>query len=205
MIALRSYAWFRSLRWGRSNPGAVLWWLCSPLGQFIIIDEYRFQYADPSEVAAEVKRRDALLRMTDRARYTAAEPKLWEVDRGPTIAESFMRAGLPLLKSSSDRIQGWNATSALLKQAVTIAGELQPALVVASSCALLIRQLPTLREGKTEHEDLDRSVDAALVEALRIGVMSRPASSAVHTPEPGEGTMGYALRRAREESASESF
>src|SRR4051812_16420715 len=46
MIALRSYAWFRSLRWGRSNPGAVLWWLCSPFGQFIIIDEYRFQYAD---------------------------------------------------------------------------------------------------------------------------------------------------------------
>lgn len=201
MIALRSWSWFRSLRWGRSNPGAVLWWLCSPFGQFLIIDEYRFQYADPAEVAAEIARKDRALGLTSPARYTAAEPELWDTDRGPTIAELFSRANLPLMKSSSKRVQGWNATSALLKQTVTINGVSQPALVVSSQCALLIRLLPTLREGKADREDLDKSVDTALVESLRIGVMSRPAAASIYTTEPGEGTVGYELQKAREESA----
>lgn len=188
------------MRWGRNAPGAVLWWICAPNGQNVIMDEFRFQHLDPSEVALVVKQRDAAMRMTTPARYMAAEPRLWDVDRGVTIAELFSRSGLAMSKSSDDRVQGWNATSSLMKATVLEpdSGVPLPALVVSTRCVQLIRMLPLLREGKTNKEDLDASVDACLAEALRVGVMSRPSPTVLTTPAWRPDQMGYALQQARE-------
>lgn len=208
----RQFAWFRSMRWGRNAPGAVLWWICSPIGQNIIIDEFKFQHADPAEVAQVIRERDAALGMCDAnkqktsARYLAAEPELWEVDRGPTIAELFARAGIPMVKSSSDRVQGWNQLAAEIKRTVTDPRQPnespQPALVIAARCTMLKRSLPLLREGKTKKEDIEPTPDACLVEALRIGIMSRPSPTVVGPLTPPPGTLGYELQEAREHAAS---
>ncbi len=206
----RDFAWFRSLKWGRSNAGACLWWICSPIGQFAVVDELRFQHADPSEVVELIRAKDAALGMKmpddspNPARYTAAEPKLWLVDRGPSIAELFARAQLPLMRSSDDRVQGWNVLSSLMKQSTVDPRDPDvklPALVIAQTCPQLRRSLPLLREGKTNHEDLDANTDAPFVEALRIGAMSRPSATEVQPLKPGPGTMGHALEQARNEAA----
>lgn len=214
MIVSRDWSWFRSLRWGRNQPGAVLWWACSPIGQYVIVDEWKFQQLDPPEVVANIRAHDFALRMKEPARYCAAEPKLWEIDNphSPTLAEMFARAGLPLFMSSGDRVQGWNTLSALLKQTTTdprIDGDLpRPALVIAESCAQLRRMIPLLREGQgagaNAKEDIDTKTDAAMVEALRIGAMSRPSKTALAEKRPEVGMMGHALERARRESTDSS-
>ena len=213
MIVSRSYAWFRSLRWNRSQFGAVLWWTCSPIGQLVIVDEFRFQQMGPAEVAAEIRRKDAELgmRLADNSenlpRYTAAEPKLWDVDRGPTVAELFARAGCPLTKSSADRVQGWNVLSSAMQQTVSDPqrpGVALPLLVVAENCTQLRRLIPLLREGQgtgqQAKEDIDTKTESALVEALRIGIMSRPSATEVEALTPKVGTMGHALQQARDDS-----
>lgn len=188
-----------------------MWWLCSPIGQYVICAELKFQQMDPIEVVTAIRAKDAALRLdAKRYRYTAAEPKLWEIDtpNAPTLAESFARASLPLVESSGDRIQGWNQLSALMKLEVTdprIEKDApRPALVVAESCAQLRRLLPLIREGQgtgqNAREDIDTKTDAALVEALRIGAMSRPQPTiAVHITPPKD-SMGAALEKARAES-----
>lgn len=217
MILRRDYAWFRSLRWGRSVPGAVLWWIATPLKQFVIVDEFKFSHLDPSECADEIRARDAALGMkfSDNSpnppRYIAAESKLWKIDddnkTAPTIAELFARAQMPLLKSSGDRVQGWNVLSSLMKSKVCDPRfpdiEL-PALVVSEHCSQLRRLIPLLREGQgtgaAAKEDIDQKSDTALVEALRVGAMSRPSATEIEPPRPGPGTMGHALEQARHES-----
>ena len=210
MIVSRDWQHFRSLRWGRSQPGAVLWWTCSPIGQFVVCDELKFSQMDPAEVVAEVKKKDAILRMRDPSRYFAAEPKLWEIDdeNAPTIAEMFARAGLPLRKSSGDRVQGWNQLSALMKLTVTdpaIHNDApRPALVIAENCAQLRRLIPLLREGQgagvNAKEDIDTKTESALVEALRVGAMSRPWRTYVTPVTPSADQMGHALEQARARS-----
>ncbi len=210
MNVSRNWAHFRSLRWGRSNYGGVLWWACSPIGQYVIVDELRFQQMDVPEVVAAIRAKDVALRMVQPCRYMAAEPSLWKIDtpNAPTLAESFARAGMPLLESSGDRVQGWNQLSALMKLEVTdprVADDApRPALVIADSCAQLRRSLPLIREGQGtgQHarEDIDTKTDAALVEALRIGAMSRPQPTLVIGKTPDASMMGHALERARRES-----
>lgn len=202
MIASRNWAWFRSMRWGRNAPGAVLWWLCSPLGQYVVIDELKFQHADPSEVSALIREHDKELRMADPPRYLAAESRLWDIDRGPTVAELFARSGMAMSKTSSDLVQGWNQLSSLMKQIVTDPARPDalptPALVVANNCGQLKRMIPLLREGKTNKEDIDNATEACFVHALRIGIMSRPTPTSVAPRTPQPGTMGHALQQARE-------
>lgn len=210
MNVSRQFAWCRSLRWGRSNSGACLWWICSPIGQYVIVDELKFQQLDPSEVVTQIKAKDARLRMANPCRYMAAEPALWKIDtpNAPTLAESFARAKMPLIESSGDRVQGWNQLSALMKATVTDPGIVndapRPALVVSESCAQLRRLLPLLREGQgtgqNAREDIDTKTDAALAEALRIGAMSRPQPTLVVGKTPPKDSMGYALEQARRQS-----
>ena len=215
MIVSRDYTTFRALRWGRQIPGAVLWFACAPNRQVIVIDELKFQNADPSEVVAMIRAKDDDLRMNQPCRYTAAEPLLWKSDipHGPTVAEGFALAGMPLIQSSGERVQGWNQVASALKQTVldTSRGvdqtETLPLLVIAATCRQLIRTLPLLREGDTVKEDIDqkKGVDACLVEALRIGMMSRPSASSVNAKEPATGSMGHALAQAREAALSSDY
>jgi hypothetical protein len=210
MNVSRNFAWFRSLRWGRSNYGGVLWWVCSPIGQYVIVDELRFQQLDVFEVADQIRAKDEALRMVQPCRYMAAEPMLWKIDtpNAPTLAESFARAKMPLLESSGDRVQGWNQLSALMKLDVIDARDEKktplPALVVSESCSQLRRLIPLIREGQgtgqNAREDIDTKTDAALVEALRIGAMSRPQPTLVIGKTPDASMMGHALERARRES-----
>lgn len=214
MNVSRSYAWFRSLRWGRSQFGGVLWWICSPIGEYVIVDELKFQQLDAPELVAKIRAKDAELRMVSPCRYLAAEPKLWDIDTpdAPTLAEAFARAGMPLFKSSGDAIQGWNQLSALMNATVTdpklYNDAPRPALVIAESCTQLRRLLPLLREGQGTgqyaREDIDSKTEAALAHALRIGVMSRPSSTFVAPPTPPKGSMGESLARARRDSRNTS-
>lgn len=214
MIVSRQFAWFRSMKWARSANGGVLWWIATPIGQYCVVDELKFSQLDPSEVSKQIKAKDALLRMASPCRYMAAEPKLWEIDNpnAPTIAESFARAGMPLIQSSGDRVQGWNELSGLMRRSVTdprIANDApRPALVVSENCSQLRRLLPLLREGQgtgaNAREDIDTKTEAALAEALRIGAMSRPQPTISVTIAPPKDSMGAALERARAESRQNS-
>lgn len=210
MIVRREWAHFRSLKWGRSKPGAVLWWVATPMNQFVVVAEMKFTHLDAPELKKLIDAKQAALGFTTPVRYTAAEPLMWksDVENGPTLAESFARAGLPLMQVSGERIQGWNHVASLMKASVNIDGIQNPSLIVSESCEQLRRLIPLLREGQglgvNAAEDIDQKTETSLADALRIGAMSRPAATFYEAPKPSEDQMGAALERARRESMESS-
>jgi phage terminase large subunit len=84
--------------------------------------------------------------------FTIAPPDMWnrQKDSGKSMADLYMENGVGLLKASNNRVQGWAALKELLKPMRN--DEDKPGLMVDSSCAGLIRNLPAI-----QHDDKNPS------------------------------------------------
>lgn len=193
--------WFRSMDWGRNQPGCVLWWAILPDHQLYVRKEWKFQGMSEQEVAAGIKAIDAELDLK-KISYTAADPAIFNKTGathtdvkfiGQSIGESLNHYGLKLIKADNDRFNGWGRCHALLRPAATDA---PPWLRVHPDCRYLIRSIAGAVSADTNPDDVDTKSDDHALDAWRYGAMSRPhplSKSKGRRTYPA-GTMG-ALRQ----------
>jgi hypothetical protein len=201
-VTARALPWievFRSIDWGYRDPGVCGWYACLPDGRLLKFQEYVFQETLASEVAKEIRRRSIGMKI----RYTVADPSLWMRDGnnalGESIAETFQRHRVPLLKADNDRIQGWQRLHHWLQETtVTAGGRKVPLLqVVGSACPYTVRTIPALVADEHKLEDVKtKGTEDHAGDETRYAVMSRPAPSRrpLHAGYP-IGTLGDDIQK----------
>jgi len=182
-----SCEWFLSMDWGYVQPGCILYWACLPDGVFYIRHEFKFSHATIDKVVAKTKEYLADLNVHwSSVRYSVADPALKGMNVsvsntsgdiiGESMAESFAKAGMPLLMGKNDRIPGWTRIREFLKLREPEEGKAQrPTIVIHPSCRYLIRTLAAAVSAKNNPEDIDTSIDDHAIDSMRYGAMSRPS------------------------------
>jgi len=169
---------FRSMDWGYNDPCCVLWHAVDGEGR---VYTYRELYVRQM-LAGEVARRVVELTGEERIAYTVASPDLWQ-QRGATLtskggfegeslAEIFIKSGMPISPADNSRVAGWQR----VRDYMAPASDGEPRWRCFADCANLIRTLPVMQYDSRCREDVADGEDHA-PEALRYGLMSRPAPS----------------------------
>jgi phage terminase large subunit len=212
----REGRWFRSLDWGRNQPGCVLWWAVLPDHRLYVRKEWKFQGRSEEEVAAGIKKIDSDLGLTKRPSYTAGDPAVFNKTGathtkpqfvGQSIGESLGFYGVPITKADHDRFNGWMRCHALLRfpeveqPGAILALQTMPTgtpwLQVHPECRYLIRSIAAAVSDDKDPDDVDTKTDDHALDAWRYGAMSRPnPASKSYRPTYAAGTMG-ALRQGR--------
>ncbi|MBO6061527.1 MAG: phage terminase large subunit, partial [Clostridia bacterium] len=180
---------FRSMDWGFNDPCCVLWHAVDGEGR---VTTYRELYVRQMRAEEVAKLVTELSRGEDIA-YTVASPDLWQSRgqtlraiggfEGETLAEIFMKCGMPVTPADNSRVPGWQ----LVREYLAAAPDGEPKWRCFSDCVNLIRQLPGLQYDKQNREDASDGDDHA-PEALRYGLMSRPRTAA---KREGKRKMGF--------------
>lgn len=183
---------FRSMDWGYRDPAAVLWFAVAPNGRVYCYRELYETKLLAKDLAGKT-RAISLVRTAgkpdgeaEEIAYTAASPDMWKEYgdaeiAGTTIAETFTKNGVPLIKADNTRISGWNRVREYLRNM----DDGQPRLQVFRTCLNLIRTLPEMIFDDKFVEDVADGLEDHAPEALRYGLMSRPAPTTVmQKPEP---------------------
>lgn len=191
----RDWRRFRAMDWGFNDPCCVLWFAVAPDSHLYVYREIYKTQTQASVMAQRVKNCSIAFdengnQYTERITYTAASPDMWQrrgledVMGGETIAETFIRNGVPLIKADNDRLNGWMR----VRENLAIAPDGKPYLQIFSTCRDLIRTLPILTFDKHDHEDVGDNCEDHAAEALRYGLMTRPS--------PAKRRQAEAKRRA---------
>ena len=178
---------FRALDWGSAKPFAVLWMTISdgtvsrfPPGSIIVYREW-YGASGPNkglkmrsqEVAKGILAREA---KDERISYSVADPAMFYVEDGPSVAENMGMEGVILHRGDNKRtskngaMSGWQQIRDRLIGCDGVPG----LFIVGAACPHLCRTLPALQHDQTNPEDVDTEGDDHLPDALRYGCMSRP-------------------------------
>lgn len=171
---------FRAMDWGYNDPCCVLWFAVTPNGQLLVYRELYLKKTLSSDIAKQVK----ALSAGERIAYTVASPDAWQqrgmrAVEGESIAEVFAHGGVPLLPADNRRVLGWQR----IHEELALRDDGRPGLMITESCSNLIRTLPLLCFDSRDGEDVADGCEDHAPEALRYGLMSRPAvGKAVQKP-----------------------
>jgi phage terminase large subunit len=174
----RNWRKFRSMDWGFNDPCCVLWFAVDPDSRIFVYSEIYRNRTYANDMAKLVKDRTR----EDKISYTVASPDMWakrggilRADGGvlgESIADIFIKGGVPLRPADNSRVVGWQRVREYLRDAP----DGLPYLQIFSTCENLIRTLPILQIDKNDTEDVADGEDHA-AEALRYGLMSRPSAN----------------------------
>lgn len=143
---------FRAMDWGYNDPCCVLWFAVGPDRHTYIYREIYQNQTLAADMAKLIRQQNGLEDIS----YTVASPDMWQkrgsvdVMGGESVAETFLKNGVPLIKADNNRVVGWQRVRECLAQA----DDGQPYLQIFSSCQNLIRTLPTLEYDKHNKEDV---------------------------------------------------
>ena len=202
--------WVRSLDWGHNAPGCVLWWALLPDHRFYCRAELKFQRMDESEVAAAIKKMDAMLGIR-RIGYTVGDPSVFNKTGathraasgfiGQSIGETLGYYGIPIIGADNDRINGWKRCHSLLR----LAPDGKPWMIVHPDCTYLRRSIASARSEPRDPDDVDTKSDDHALDSWRYFSLSRPSPSRADTRQVyPEGTMGWYRMRAMREGTQTS-
>jgi hypothetical protein len=171
----------RWVDWGYSKPGYCCWAAILPSGRIYIFHEYPFRKTLASNVAKYINRETYDHVFTKYRGLTLGtsigDPAMWSIDgqTGESYAETFARHGVALVEGDHQRVLGWGR----FREWLAIAPDGLPWLVIDPACRYARRTLPSLIVDKTNPEDVDSDGEDHAADAIRYGLMGRPA------PAPG--------------------
>ncbi len=187
----RHWLRFRSIDWGSSKPFSIGWWAVAdgndgPLNKDGIphilaagtLVRYREWYGwnGAPDQGLRITARQVASGLLERQQegekivYTVADRAMFNRNDGPSVAEHFARAGVPLRPSDSARKAGFQEVRARL-----IGTDGAPGLVVFDTCRDgAIRTLPNLVLDRDDPEDVDTRTEDHTYDELRYACMSRP-------------------------------
>lgn len=126
---------------------------------------------EASEVADMIKSRVSGRRLA----YISADPSMWKVDGGPSIAETMLRRGVVLRRADHNRLTGYIE----VRQRISGDGE-GPMLYSTKNCHDgFWRTLPDLVMDDTHIEDVDTDQEDHCYDDVRYACVSRPWAQSV--------------------------
>jgi hypothetical protein len=174
---------FRSMDWGSARPFSVGWWAvasdrCEVQGRIIprgAMVRYREWYGakEPNvglkltalQVADGIKEREG----AQEVNYGTADPSMWKVDGGPSIAERMADKGVYWMPADNTRIGGWEQVRDRI-----LGEDDEPMLFVFETCVDWWRTMPLMQHDKTKVEDIDTDMEDHVADEVRYACMSRP-------------------------------
>ena len=172
---------YRGFDYGYSKPFAVVWVAVSPDGCLYLMRELYgcTEKADtgiripPNEIAArilEIENTDQDLK--GREIRGIADPAIWQVTVGESIADMMAKEGVYFDKGDNARLAGkmqYHNRLAFDENGI-------PALYVFDRCVHFIRTFPTLVYDERKTEDIDTSQEDHLYDAMRYVCMAFPCA-----------------------------
>lgn len=143
---------FRAMDWGYNDPCCVLWFAVAPDRRLYIYREIYQRETLAADMARLIRQENGL----DEVSYTVSSPDMWQkrgvrdVMGGESIAETFARQGVPVIKADNNRKVGWQR----MRENLALAPDGLPYLQIFSNCTNLIRTLPLLEYDQRDHEDV---------------------------------------------------
>lgn len=88
----------------------------------------------------------------EKIEITFAPPDLWsrQKDTGKSMAELFMQCGLPIVKASNSRVQGWLQTKEFLK----VQEDGKPGLIFFDNCPRICEEMEEIQTDETNPNDV---------------------------------------------------
>ena len=199
--------WERWVDWGyHPHPGVCYWVACLPDKRLYIRYEWKFSGILSQDVAKGILDRTRALEhhlgQAVTVRKTVVDPSMFHRTGhwGEAMAETFARNRVPCVRGDNDRVQGWQRVRHWLQTAP----DGVPWMVMHPSCTYGWATIPTLvfdTRGDKEG-DLDTDGDDHGADAIRYGVMGRPAPTRWEsTPTPLVGTAGELMHQLLAEQA----
>lgn len=193
---------FRSMDWGSAAPFSIGWWAVSdgedlnagadvsdayviPQGAMVRYREWYGAERDGTgavipNVGLKMTAEDVAAGIVERTSarenisYNIADPSIFAVDGGPSIAERMLRKGLAWRKADNRRVPragamgGWDVMRSRM-----IGEDDKPMIYCFHSCTESIRTIPMLQHHPDRPEDINEAEDHAADE-WRYACMSRP-------------------------------
>ena len=185
-----AHDWFkiRAFDWGYSKPFCVLWGAVSdgslvncggikrsfPRGALIIYREFYGCTGKANEGlkigSAEIAKTIKDLQMGEKMDEMRADPAIFDVSSGQSIANQFEAQNIGWLPADNKRVAGWQQIRARL----TGNEDGQPLLYITKNCKNLLRTLPTMQYDNSKPEDLNTEMEDHAVDTLRYLCMTKP-------------------------------
>ena len=165
---------FRAMDWGYNDPCAIGWFAVGPDQHIYLYRELTMQ----ETLSRDVAKRIVELSDGEKIAYTVASPDMWQNRghsdiEGESIAETFMRNGVPLIKADNARVIGWQR----VRENLATAPDGKPYVQVFNTCLKLIETIPLMIYDDKNVEDVGDNLPDHWCEMFRYGLMSRPAPS----------------------------
>ena len=196
---------YRAFDWGSARPFSTGWYAvvgetCEVQGKTLprgALVRYREWYGakEPNvglkltaeAVADGIKAREA----GEAIAFGKADPSIWKVDGGPSIAERMGNRGIHWLPADNSRITGWDQMRQRLQ------GEDDtPMLFVTEDCAHWWRTVPMMQHDTGRLEDIDTDMEDHAADETRYGCMARPWIPAVRKEVDIGALMAAPMRMA---------
>ncbi len=163
-------------------------------GYWIALDPFgrAYVYREIYRRGLVISRAAELIRGITREEMTAyiAPPDLWNrrQDSGRSAADIFSEHGIPLVKASNDRVQGWYDLKEWLRVRPDEQGTRRPGLVIFEGCVNLIRCLASVVFDSANPNDVAKEPHELThaPDALRYFCAGRPAPAQPAPVEDGE-------------------
>lgn len=165
---------FRAMDWGFNDPCAIGWFAVGPDQHIYLYRELTMQ----ETLSRDVAKRIVELSEGEHIAYTVASPDMWQRRgqsdiEGESIAETFARNGVPLLKADNSRVIGWNR----VRENLAVSPDGKPYVQVFKNCLKLIETIPLMIYDDKNSEDVADGLPDHWCEMFRYGLMSRPSPS----------------------------
>lgn len=179
----RSWTRYRSFDWGYSKPFSVQWWAVDN-------DDVAYLYREwygctgepdvglrltPDEVAKRIAEIERELEPQGVFIDGIADPAIWDVQTGESIAEVMARNNVHFRKADNKRIVGWVQVRERLK----FDEEGRSAMYIFKTCRHMIRTMPMQIHDEHKPEDLDTKLEDHALDSTRYFCMARPVKPRV--------------------------
>jgi hypothetical protein len=179
------HRFFGGLDYGKAAPFCFLLMASDDEGNVTVMDEVYETRLTPGEQAVKVAQALERYGIAPKSCPIYADPSIFPPQEakaraghpGKYIAEEYWGEGLNVIRANNDRVNGWARVREYLHEPGALT-------VFRGRCPNLIRTIGTLGPDPRDLEDVDTTAEDHSEDALRYGLLSRPARA--KRPEPTE-------------------
>ena len=171
---------YRSFDFGYSKPFSCAWWAVDFDGRmYRILELYGCVPNEPDvgvkwtpdEIFREIKRiENEHSWLAGKQIYGVADPAIWDVSRGISIAETAEKHGIYFEPGDNKRLPGWMQ----MHYRLAFDEEGIPMMYIFSNCRAFIRTIPLLTYDEHKPEDINTKQEDHVADECRYMAMANP-------------------------------
>ena len=175
----REWRIYRGFDFGYAKPFSIGWWAVDYDGRLYRILELYGCTKEPNtgvkwtpdEIFKEVKRiEDEHRWLKDKRIFGIADPSIWDVSRGESVAECAEKHRVYFEPGDNHRIPGWMQ----MHNRLAFDENGIPMMYIFDTCKGFIRTVPSLKYDEVKPEDIDTDMEDHIADEARYVCMARP-------------------------------